>query len=240
VLGCEKRGDSINWFEVRGSRFRVSGFVNFVFMEEGISILFLLEWVVLVTALAYVIFAAHKHIITWLFALLSTGITFFLDVYANLYIEAGLQVFYFAMALVGWIEWNRAKSKSALHFPEELLDAKKTTSSFVQRWPLKYHLLNILFSGILTVVLAEIFIAFTDQSTPYLDAFTTCFSLLATWMVVKRVLENWIYWVVIDAALVVLYLNSGYSVIALQYAIFTGLAIYGYFSWHKTYKQQCA
>jgi nicotinamide mononucleotide transporter len=200
----------------------------------------LLEWVVLVTALAYVVFAAHKHIITWLFALLSTGITFFLDILANLYIEAGLQVFYFAMAIVGWIEWNRAKTRTP---HSETLDAESITrnpKSFITRWSLKLHLLNILLSGILTIALAEIFIAFTDQATPYLDAFTTCFSLMATWMVVKRVLENWLYWIVIDAGLVVLYLNSGYSVIALQYAIFTGLAVYGYFSWFKTYKEQCA
>jgi nicotinamide mononucleotide transporter len=208
-------------------------------MEEGISILFLLEWVVLVTALAYVIFAAHKHIITWLFALLSTGITFFMDIFANLYIEAGLQLFYFAMAIVGWIEWKRAKIKVP---NPEALDSNLFTRDpqpFIHRWSLKIHVLNILLSGLLTVVLAEIFKAYTNQTSPYLDAFTTCFSLLATWMVVKRVLENWIYWVVIDAALVMLYLNSGYSVIALQYAIFTGLAIYGYFSWYKTYKKQC-
>jgi nicotinamide mononucleotide transporter len=209
-------------------------------LNETNHVILLLEWVVLVTALTYVIFAAHKHIITWLFALLSTGITFFLDIFASLYIEAGLQVFYFAMAIVGWIEWNRAKNRTP---KPETLDAESITPSpqpFINQWPLKLHVLNILLSGILTVVMAEIFIAFTDQATPYLDAFTTCFSLMATWMVVKRVLENWLYWIVIDAALVVLYLNSGYSVIALQYAIFTGLAIYGYFSWYKTYKQQCA
>lgn len=216
------------------------GFSYFCRMEEETSYSLILEWVVLVTALAYVLFAARKHVITWAFALVSTGVTFFLDIIAHLYIEAGLQVFYFAMAIVGWWEWNRLKNTGMKTVSNELLDSEtKNTDAFVRRWPLKYHLMNILVSGVLTIVLAEVFKAFTDQANPYLDAFTTCFSLLATWMVVKRVLENWIYWAIIDAGLVVLYLDSGYSVIALQYAIFTGLAIYGYFSWYTSYKRQC-
>lgn len=182
----------------------------------------LLEWITFVAALAYVYFAAQKKIVTWVFALISVGLTFYLDVIGKLYIESGLQVFYFAMAIYGWINWKNAEKND---LP-------------IKRWSIQLHVLNIFASTLLALLVGYLFDNYTEQSTPYLDAFTTCFSLVATFMVVKRVLENWLYWIFINMGMVVLYLNNDYEILALQYGLFVILAIYGYWSWNKALKQQ--
>jgi len=191
-------------------------------MSMSITHTVLLEWITFATALAYVYFAAQKKLITWLFALISVGLTFYLDVIGKLYIESGLQVFYFAMGMYGWLNWNKAAS---IDLP-------------IVRWSYKVHVINIIGSALLSCVVGYLFDTFTAQSTPYLDAFTTCFSLAATFMVVKRVLENWLYWIFINMGMVVLYLNNGYEILAAQYGLFVALAIYGYWRWNKTLKQQ--
>jgi nicotinamide mononucleotide transporter len=182
----------------------------------------LLEWITFVAALAYVYFAAQKKIVTWVFALISVGLTFYLDVIGKLYIESGLQVFYFVMAIYGWINWKKAEKND---LP-------------IARWSIQLHLLNIFASASLALLVGYLFANYTEQSTPYLDAFTTCFSLVATFMVVKRVIENWLYWIFINMGMVVLYLNNGYEILALQYGLFVILAIYGYWSWNKALKRQ--
>lgn len=191
-------------------------------MENWLTSTELLEWITFVTALAYVYFAAQKKIVTWLFALISVGLTFYLDVIGKLYIESGLQVFYFAMAIYGWMNWKKAEKND---LP-------------ITRWSVQVHLLNVFGSALLALLVGYLFDNYTEQSTPYLDAFTTCFSLVATFMVVKRVLENWLYWIFINMGMVVLYLNNGYEILALQYGLFVALAIYGYWSWNKALKQQ--
>ena len=182
----------------------------------------LLEWITFVAALAYVYFAAQKKIVTWVFGLISVGLTFYLDVIGKLYIESGLQVFYFVMAIYGWINWKKAEKND---LP-------------IARWSIQLHLLNIFASASLALLVGYLFANYTEQSTPYLDAFTTCFSLVATFMVVKRVIENWLYWIFINMGMVVLYLNNGYEILALQYGLFVILAIYGYWSWNKALKRQ--
>lgn len=182
----------------------------------------LLESIIFVAALAYVYFAAQKKIVTWVFALISVGLTFYLDVIGKLYIESGLQVFYFAMAIYGWINWKKAEKND---LP-------------ITRWSIQLHMLNVFASTLLALLVGYLFDNYTEQSTPYLDAFTTCFSLVATFMVVKRVLENWLYWIFINMGMVVLYLNNNYEILALQYGLFVILAIYGYWSWNKALKQQ--
>lgn len=182
----------------------------------------LLEWITFVAALAYVYFAAQKKIVTWVFALISVGLTFYLDVIGKLYIESGLQVFYFAMAIYGWLNWKKAEKND---LP-------------ITRWSIQLHLLNVFASALLALLVGYLFDNYTEQSTPYLDAFTTCFSLFATFMVVKRVLENWLYWIFINMGMVVLYLNNNYEILALQYGLFVIVAIYGYWSWNKVLKRQ--
>lgn len=188
----------------------------------GIQETSVFEWAAVLTGVLYVILAAKKIILCWLFALISTGVFIFICFKEKLFIESGLQVFYFAMAIYGWINWRK--------------DEKKDLP--IQMWPLKYHLINILLSTLVALGLGYLMGTVTDQQSPYLDAFTTIFSLTATFMVAQRVLENWIYWIVIDVGLAYLYSSRGLELAGLQYFIFSIIAIFAWYSWYKYYKTQ--
>ncbi|MFT5861118.1 MAG: nicotinamide mononucleotide transporter [Flavobacteriaceae bacterium] len=179
------------------------------------------EWIAVVTAVAYVILAARKNILCWIFALLSSAIYVYLCIIGKLYIEAILSLFYVVMAVVGWIAWNAATADDRIH-----------------TWKINKHLINITISGVLAYLLGLSFDLWTDQAFPYIDAFTTVFSLSATFMIVRKVLENWIYWIAIDLASIYLYHDRGYTLTSVLFAIYTLLAIVGFYSWRKSYKQQ--
>ena len=180
------------------------------------------EWLAVLCALAYVYYASRQKLICWLFALFSSGIYLGLMWSVQLYLEAVLQLFYLLMALYGWRKW---------------LSGQSNNSSII-RWSIQKHLVNIVLSGLVTLFLGYVMSKFTNQASPYMDAFTTVFSLAATWMVAHRILENWVYWIVIDAVAVLLYADRGLFLSSLLMVFYVILAAWGLYSWTKQWKQQ--
>ena len=189
---------------------------------EGIKATSMIEWLAVISSIIYVILAAKRLIVCWLFAFIGSALFVYLCYIGNLYIESVLQLFYVAMALVGWITWKNSNSDN----------------SSIKKWRLKKHLINILLSGVLALIIGYIFDKYTTQSNPYVDAFTTCYSLSATYMVTRKIIGNWIYWIVIDLVSIYLYAQRDYYLTAVQYGLFTLLAMYGYMVWRKEYKLQ--
>ena len=173
--------------------------------------------------LLYVILISFKKISAWFFAVVSSALYIYLCYISQLYLETGLQVFYLAMGLYGWYEWTE--------------DSKDHVEPII-RWPLKYHLINILASTALMMVLGFLFDTYTDQMNPYADAFTTVFSLTATFMVTRKVLENWIYWIIIDAVGTYLFASRGLYMSSGLFILYTIIAFFGFFNWMRLYKQQ--
>lgn len=202
---------------------------------QGILLTSLWEWIAVATGIVYVILAALRSNYCWFFAIASSGIYIYLCVDGKLYIESVLQVFYIIMAIVGWFSWQKNDKAGS----DKLLDLPKNKGD-VKIWPVSYHIYNILISGGVSFILGICFDTFTDQANPYADAFTTIFSLVTTFMIVKKVLENWIYWIVIDIVSIFLYHERGYSLTAVLYLIFTILAVVGFVAWYKKYKTQSA
>jgi nicotinamide mononucleotide transporter len=99
-------------------------------------------------------------------------------------------------------------------------------------------MVNILISSILTLILGNFFQVYTYQALPYLDAFTTVFSISATLMVAYKVLENWLYWIVIDIASMPLYAYRDLNLTVVLFGIYTIVAIVGFVRWRRTFKLQ--
>ena len=185
---------------------------------EGILSTIVLEWIAVCSSIIYVILAARKLIYCWLFAFISSALYVYICFAANLYLESVLQLFYVVMAVVGFLLWN------------------KSDSGEIIKWPAKYHVINLSLSTLTALLLGYLFSVYTDQANPYVDASTTVFSLVATFMVTKKILENWVYWIIIDAVSVYLYFSRDLHLTAVLFVIFTLLAITGYVSWNKTMK----
>jgi nicotinamide mononucleotide transporter len=194
----------------------------FTSLWENIVATSLIEYLAVFSSIIYVVLAAKRMILCWLFAFIGSALFVYLCYVGELYIESMLQLFYVAMAIVGWLNWKKSEN--------DQLEIKK--------WKVNEHLLNIVISGIVAAVLGYLFDKFTNQANPYVDAFTTCYSLSATFMVTKKVLGNWIYWIVIDIVSIYLYAQRDYHLTAVQYGIFTIIAVFGFIAWWNQYKMQ--
>jgi nicotinamide mononucleotide transporter len=194
----------------------------FTLLWDGIKATSTIEWLAVISSIIYVILAAKRLILCWLFAFIGSALFVYLCYIGNLYIESVLQLFYVAMAIVGWLTWKKSNSENGR----------------LKIWAYKKHLINILLSGIIALIIGFIFEKYTSQANPYIDAFTTCYSLSATYMVTRKIIGNWIYWIIIDIVSIYLYAQRDYYLTAVQYGLFTVLAIYGYYVWKKEYKLQ--
>ena len=197
-------------------------FITSVF--EGIKSTSLIAWLAVVSTIMYVILVAKRLIICWLFAFVGSALFAYLCYEGNLYIESILQLFYVIMAVVGWLSWKKSELKD----------------NTIVKWKMNSHLLNVAISGVLAFILGYLFDNYTNQANPYIDAFTTLYSLSATYMVTKKILGNWIYWIIIDLVSIYLYAQRDYNLTAVQYGLFTILAVFGFFAWRKEYKTQKA
>jgi nicotinamide mononucleotide transporter len=169
-------------------------------------------------ALVYLIFAAFQNIWCWLAAALSSIIYIKICYNAQLFIEIGLQFFYLVMAIVGYINWNNKNQNSEVA---------------IKNLKPKEWILGLLICGVISFTMAFWFKQNTTAKLPWLDAPVTIFSVWATWLVIKKVLENWLLWIVIDSVAIYIYMQRELKVTAYLYALYTFLAILGYFKWKK-------
>ncbi len=181
----------------------------------------LLDWSITLTALAYVWLAAKERPICWLFGIVSSGLWAWADFFNyNLWVDGLLQIFYVFMGFAGLHAWLVTEQKAS---------GKAT----IQRLPLRQHAYLILAGLALTALLGFLFKKYTPTSFPYADAFITAFSVIATFLTIKKVLESWLYWIVFDALAVLLFWAKDAVLVALVMVVYTIMAIYGYRQWRR-------
>ena len=182
------------------------------------------EIVAALMGVAYILLAAKESQWCWLFAFFSTLIYTALFWEGQLPMQALLNFYYMGMAVYGFWLWR--------------LHGTQTNTLSIRSWRWAQHLAFVVV-GVIASMLVSLYLHKTGQSqSPVLDAFTTVFAVMNTWLIAKKVLENWLYWVVIDAAATVLYFQTGYYATMLLFVLNTVLAVAGYISWIKLYRQQ--
>ncbi|MFT7414160.1 MAG: nicotinamide mononucleotide transporter [Methylophagaceae bacterium] len=174
--------------------------------------------------MAYIIFAARESQWCWPIAFISTLIYTILFWEGQLPMQALLNFYYMGMAIYGYMLWRK-------HGAAE--DKLAITS-----WSWSKQFTFLLIATVLSVITAYYLQVTETSQNPYLDASVTIFSVMNTWLMAKKVLQNWLYWVVIDAAAIVLYAQSGYFATVILFSVYTILAIIGFISWQKLYRQQ--
>lgn len=176
------------------------------------------EVVAVLLAIAYLLLAIREHQGCWPAAILSSLIYLALFSKAQLYMEAALQIFYVAMAGYGWWAWRPAAEGGAL---------------VVHTWPWRTHIRWLLLVSVLSAVSGWLLASKTSAALPYLDSFITWASLLTTWMVARKVLENWLYWFVIDSLSLGVFFSRGLYLTAALFALYLVLIVIGYRTWRK-------
>jgi nicotinamide mononucleotide transporter len=178
------------------------------------------EAIAVIALIAYLLLAIRQNVLCWAAAIFGTSIYLVLTFRLGLYMEAALQVFYLAMAVYGWYHWAKGVD------PGHVLP--------VVSWPIAFHALLILLISFLTLLSGYLLSNYSDASLPYIDSFTTWGAVFATWMVARKVLENWHYWFAIDAVSVFMYFSKGLVLTALLYVVYLVLIIFGLRAWRET------
>ena len=184
----------------------------------------LLELVAVVFAVAYLVLAVRENSLCWYAAGISTLIFLFIFWDVKLYMESGLQIYYLAMAFYGWYQWRGAN--------------RETASLRVSKWRAKQHVIALALIATLTFISGSLLNSGTDANLPYLDSFTTWASVVTTFMVARKILENWFYWLVIDSVSIYLYLDRELYFTSLLFAIYIVIIFFGWFAWNRSYRQR--
>ena len=177
------------------------------------------ESLAVILALAYLILAMKENIWCWSAALISSGIYMVIFWNVNLYMESVLSLYYVAMAIYGYWMWTRGGNQH---------HGVRITS-----WSLKSHLRIIVITIIISLIVGHLMANNTNASFPYLDAATTCFAIMTTYLVAKKVLENWLYWIVINSVSIYLYVNKALMLTSGLFVLYVILAVVGYMEWKK-------
>lgn len=184
------------------------------------------ELAALLLGIAYLLLAIRESIWCWLCAFISSSIFAVVFAGAQIYMDSALQVFYAAMAVYGAWTWSAAGG------PEKRLP--------VTTWPVGLHLVMVAIVVAGAGLSGRALEAWTDAAYPYVDSFTTFASLWATFLVARKVLENWWYWLVIDGISIGIYLERGLNFAALLFLVYLIMIPFGLLAWTRSYRQSGA
>jgi nicotinamide mononucleotide transporter len=194
-------------------------------LTEQIQALSIAETTAVLAAVLYLVLAIRRNIWCWFFAGISTAMYVVLFIDARLYMESMLNVFYFAMAIYGWYFWYTGSGMAA---PP------------IIRWPVRRHAIAVAAILVLSVLFGYLLERHTDAVFPYIDSLTTFAAIWATFLVARKVLENWWYWLVIDSVSIVIYWARELPLTALLFAVYVVMIPFGLVAWTRAMREQPA
>jgi len=180
------------------------------------------RWEVLavVTGIISVYLSTRENIWSWPTALVNVALYFVVFYETKLYADMGLQVVYFALSLYGWYEW--------LYGGENRTELRVSRTS--QALGVRLAIIGIACAVVLGTLLAR----FTDAALPYIDSATTSTSLVAQWMMTRKILENWAVWAAVDVVYIAMFVFKRLYLTAGLYTVFLVLAVMGYVQWKRS------
>jgi len=181
-----------------------------------------LEWIAALAGAVSVYLSARENIWSWPTAIVNVGLYTIVFRRAGLYSDMGLQVVYLLLSIYGWYQW--------------LYGGAHRTQLTVSRAAARDWLIVTPIAIVFWITLARYTATLPGVALPSLDAGLTTISLVAQWMMTRKILENWVLWIVADVVYVPMYIYKGLPVTAALYAVFLGLAVIGLRSWWRSYR----
>ncbi len=174
-----------------------------------------------VLSLAYLYLSIKQKISLWIFGFLCSAMYVAVFFQSKFYADMSLQFYYLGVSVYGWISWKRGKLQTGHDLP-------------VKRTTVRMALVIGLVSAAIFALYSYVLINFTDSPLPKADSFTTALSIVATWMLARKILENWLLWIVVDAASAGMYFYKELYPTAILFVVYTIMAVIGYWQWRKT------
>ena len=181
-----------------------------------------LEWIAALAGAVSVYLSARENIWSWPTGIVNVGLYIIVFRRTGLYSDMGLQVVYLVLSIYGWYQW--------------LYGGKDRTQLTVSRAAAREWLMVTPIALVFWVALARYTATLPGVALPYLDSGLTTLSLVAQWMMTRKILENWVLWIIADIAYVPMYVYKRLPVTAALYAIFLVLAVIGLRAWWRSYR----
>ena len=190
----------------------------------------LLEYFGVLTGLLYLLLEIRQHRAMWVVGFLTSLVYVFVFFFSKIYADMGLNIYYVAISIYGFWQWTRKKA----------INEGKTNQSTSANEAILYRNMTFpLFAGIALAILAiyallyYILHNFTDSPIPAGDAFTNDVGIVATWMLARRIIEHWIFWIIVNCVSVYLYYLRGLYPTMFLYICYAILAAVGLYTWKK-------
>lgn len=180
-----------------------------------------LEITAVIFGLFSVWFAKKDNILVFPTGLVSTFIYAYLLWQWELLGDSMINVYYFIMSIYGWYHWTRKKGNQ-VEFPIAVMNNKEKGIAIV-----------LFIATIFFVVLVYFYFNKFTNWYSYIDTFLTAIFFVGMWLMAKRKIENWIFWIIGDIISIPLYFTKGYTFTSFQFLIFTIIAVYGYLEWKE-------
>ena len=180
-----------------------------------------IETLAVVLAIIYLFLAIKENSLCWYFVFLSVAIYIWIFINSSLYMASLLNVYYALMSIYGLYQWRKGGDKKSG------LPIKCLSSS--------HHIFIVISVISLSLIIGYFLESYTDSRLPYLDSFAALSSIVTTIMVARKILENWLYWIAIDAVSIYLYLSQDLYQTAILFVLYMILSIMGYYEWRKRY-----
>lgn len=174
------------------------------------------------TGLIYIYFSIRQNILLWFFGIINALLLIWVYFFAGIYAYMLLQFYYLFISIYGWIHWKKGGTNGG----ESVLPVTRINAKLA---------IILFFTGlILTFIITLGLVYYTDSVIPRLDGFTTAFSIIATWMLARKIIEHWLIWVVVDLLSCGIYVFKHLYLMTVLFAVYTILAVFGYLSWRKS------
>lgn len=186
----------------------------------------ILEVVAVAFGIVSVWLSTRQNILSWPTAIVNVALFGVLFFHTRLYADMGLQVVYLLLSIYGWHQW--------------LYGGRQRTRLPVTRATPGLLAILGLVDLVAWVALASVLHRYTNAAIPWLDSFLTTTSLVAQWMMTRKILENWTVWIVLDLVYVPMFVSRGLWFTAVNYAVYLGLAFIGFRDWRRSLQGQGA
>jgi nicotinamide mononucleotide transporter len=174
-----------------------------------------------VLSIIYLYLSIKQRVSLWIFGFLCSLLYAIVFFQSKFYADMSLQFYYLGVSAFGWISWKAGKPENRKELP-----VKRTT-------PLSGAIILVI-ALVLYFLYYFILSEYTDSPLPKADAFTTALSIVATWMLARKMIEHWWLWIIVDSVSAGLYFYKALYPTAILFVIYTVMAIIGYRQWKKS------
>lgn len=175
-----------------------------------------------ILGIAYIIFSIRQSILTWPAGLATSILYIIIFFQSKFYADMGLQFYYVFISIYGWYFWMKGNPENK----SQALPVKRVTANQI----IYVCLASLFLFGVIFIILKN----YTDSPVPIMDSATTALSIVATYMLARKILEHWIVWIAVDLISAGLYLYKNLLPTVILFLVYTLMAVYGYRKWKNS------